>query len=70
MRLRWRQVSARSWEGMDDGGDVRASVILGEFPHAWVAYVRSNDGRPIVRVPGDWPTRRQATQAAEDALGE
>lgn len=68
MRLRWQEVTSRTWEGLDSDGAVRASVIRGDFPPAWVAYVRPGGGRPIERVAGDWPTRRRASTAAEAAL--
>ena len=68
MRLRWQEVTSRTWEGLDGDGAVRASVIRGDFPPAWVAYVRPGGGRPIERVGGDWPTRRRASAAAEAAL--
>jgi hypothetical protein len=68
MRLRWHEVTARSWEGIDGEGKVRASVIRTDYPPAWVAYVRPGGSHPIERLPADWPTRRAATVAAEAAL--
>jgi hypothetical protein len=68
MRLRWEEVTSRTWEGLDRDGVVRASDIRGDFPPAWVAYVRPGGGPPVTRVGGHWATRREASAAAEAAL--